>query len=61
MYASPMNTELAAARHRDLILAAAAHRLVRQARQARSAERRNSTTQRVHRTWVRSAIQPAQI
>jgi hypothetical protein len=61
MYSSLMHAELAVARHRDLIAAAADHRLARHARLARRAERRRGTTHHVRRTWVRSATQPAHL
>jgi hypothetical protein len=59
MYPSLILTELAAARSREAVDAAAAHRIVRQTHEARRAERRRGTTPSTRRIWIRTRTQPA--
>ncbi len=60
MYPTAMHTELATYHQRDLITAAAGHRLARAARQTRRGERRSAFPP-VRRTSVRPATPPTQL
>ena len=59
MYPTAMHTELAAYHQRDLVTAAADHRLAREARRTRRGERRFAFAP-VRRTSARSATPPNQ-